>query len=316
MYINNPNYGLKLIDFVEQYDNDNIENDLIEFVYNFLKSSKKYFFVSDDEIFKNFCELFALNFYSRTINFDTTLELKLKIQNILLLNKMKYKKIYNASLMDLNPLITFKEETTTNENENGKNTNNGISENIAKSNSETELKNLRDKTTYNDLRNRETFENYKESSKTISDYKKNYETLNKKLFSDTPQSNVIIDDLFNNNNYVSNATNDLTEYKDKPNSQDITSTDNSITGIKDNTQSGNFETEKNGITTNKGDVSNNSKVNNVNNFENSKEYKTLKTGFNGSEIELLEKFVKIVFDVNKEIINDVENAHIFSEYFL
>lgn len=309
MYVNNPSYGLKLIDFIDNLNSDTIQNDLMDFVKSFLLPCKKYFYVDDDIIFNEFCEMFALNFYSRTFNFDTTLELSLKIQNLLLLNRKKYIQIYKASLYDLEPFNTYEHKIKDTESKNGESTttteSSSNSSNTMTSQNEMSGKSETGSDNY-------VSEGYEKKTESKMLYGTTFTDNNKHLIANTPQSNLIVEDLFTNTKYVSNAEN-----TNNSNTRTGTDTNTDTTtqkGHELNDTSNNYSETGSSGSNSSGNSSSDGKS--ENSFLDSREYQRIESGYNGNQIELLKIFSEIVFDVNKTIINDIEKNHLFSSYYL
>ena len=107
MYVNNPNYTIKLSDLLDLYkDNFNYE-DLYEVVGTWLSSEKVYFFKNDDTLWNYFIQAFCDRFYSRSMNFYTTLDFKLKLRDVLRSSKNRATRVYESELLKINPLNTY-----------------------------------------------------------------------------------------------------------------------------------------------------------------------------------------------------------------
>lgn len=321
MYVNNPSYGLKLIDFIDNLNSDTIDSDLFEFTKEFLKPCKKYFYVNDEILFNNFCELFALNFYSRVFNFDTTFELNMKLRNILFLNKKKYEQIYKASLYEINPLNTYEHNIKDTESKKGESSGENSSNTTADATTKSETKSdTKSESSGSNSTNGTNYVSSDYEDKTVNGtlYNSSVTDTNKHLISNTPQSNLPVNDLFTSSKYVSNAEN--TTNTSSKSGTDTTTTTNTKKGTQYNDVNGSYtdgtKSESNLGTTTSNDSSSSTNGNNSNSFSDSREYQRIENGYNGSPAELLEMFSKIVFDVHKEIINDIESAGIFSKYFL
>ena len=309
MYVNNPIFGLKLIDFVDTLNNDNIDTDLINFTKDFLTPCKKYFYVNDDVLFNNFCELFALNFYSRTFNFDTTFELNMKLRNLLFLNQKKYQQIYKASLYDINPLSTYERNIKDEENKNGASESNNTSGTHTTSETKTNSESTGNGS--NDVENYYS-DGYENKTTVTMDYGTTTTDNNKHLVSNTPQSNQPVNDLFTSTKYVSAAEND--NNTNVKSGRDTNTSTNEIKGHAYSDTTTNYTDATKSDSNNIGDTTTNGNVNNT--FNDSREYKRIENGYTGNQMELLELFSKVVFDVHKVIIEDIENANLFSKYFL
>ena len=170
MYIENPNRKFKLAHLLDQTKSDlyNFQyEDLYNVVEEWLESEKQYFFNKD--FFRKFIEAFCDRFFRRDFNFDTFLDFKLALRTVFKKYKDNADRIYQSSLLELNPLYTTYIENESSTNDKGDSENKNHSEN--------------EDTNYN-------------------------------LFSDTPQSSVNVDDLFDvKSNYISNATNNKNNNK-------------------------------------------------------------------------------------------------------
>lgn len=319
--------GIKLVDFIDMYDPEiDIYEEVIQFCKKFLKSSKKYFFTDDEAIFDKFCELFALTFYSRTLNFETTLDFKMKLDALLLYNQMKYKKIFDASLIEINPLLTYHHETNHNESEKGNNGENfkNVDAHVNNSSGNSGSKNTeyydnyKETTSYDDLKDEKSFENRKDKVHGTFVHGLKNDQENKRLFSNTPQSNQDADDLFTSNTFVNAVEHDINSSTDS--GTDTTDNDTTYEGKETNKRTGDVNTTKSGKTIL--DTTNNYSAsdhynggesgNKTSNFENSKIFTDISEGYDGSQIELLDKYVSIVFDVCRVMIDDIEDAGLFS----
>lgn len=319
--------GIKLVDFIDIYNPDvDIYEEIIKFCKQFLKSSKKYFFTDDDAVFNKFCELFALTFYSRTLNFDTTLDFKMKLDALLLYNQMKYKKIFDASLIEINPLLTYHHETNHNESEKGNNGENfkNVDAHVNNSSGNSSGKNTeffdnyKEQTSYDELKDEKSFDNRADKVHSTFEHGLHNDSENKRLYSNTPQSNQNAADLFTSNTFVNAVEHDINSSTDS--GTDISDNDTTYEGTETNKRTGDVNLTKSGKTII--DVTNNytssdhynggESGNKTSNFENSKIFTDISEGYDGSQIELLDKYVSIVFDVCRIMIDDIEDAGLFS----
>lgn len=336
--------GIKLVDFIDMYDPEvDIYNEVIQFCKQFLKSSKKYFFTDDQAIFDKFCELFALTFYSRTLNFESTLDFKMKLDALLLYNHEKYKKIFDASLIEINPLLTYHHETNHNETEKGhdgenfKNVDahvNNVSGDSTNKNIEsfkdyketTGFDDYKENTNYNDLKDEKSFDNRADKVHSTFQHGLINDQENKRLYSNTPQSNQNAADLFTSNTFVNAVEHDINSSKDT--GTDISDNNTTYEGTETNKRNGDVSLTKSGEEnfTKSGETHNDTtnrygssehynggeSGNKTSNFENSKIFSDISEGYDGSQIELLDKYVSIVFDVCRVMIDDIEDAGLFS----
>ena len=312
--------GIKIVDFIDMYDPEiDIYNEVINFTKDFLNSSKRVFFIDDDAVFNKFCELFALTFYSRTMNFNTTLDFKMKLDQLLLYNQMKYKKIFDASLIEIDPLLTYYHEINHEEEAagtNGENTSTSESfTNSTENDSKDTYNDVKDKTSYNQYKDEKSFENRKDEGKDHFTHGLVTDTENKELVSNTPQSNVAADDLFTNNTFVSGVKHDINNVTNS--GTDLTTSEIEYQGKEINEKKGSYDTTRTGsVDTNASGSatgSNEQTGKKSGEFANSRIFTEISKGYDGAGIDLLNKYVSIVFDVCKTIIDDIEVAHLFSE---
>lgn len=181
MYVNNPSYTMKLADLLDLYkDNFNYE-DLYKIVSVWLSSEKVYFFKDDDTLWNNFIQAFCDRFYSRNMNFYTTLDFKLKLRDVLRSCKNRATRVYESELLKINPLKTFSHSTEHTRNDNGKSENSNLSD---------------------------TNDNVESESISTVNNENNSTSTNYSLHSDTPSNAVNIDDLFSvAKNFVTDADN-------------------------------------------------------------------------------------------------------------
>lgn len=272
MYVNNPNYTIKLSDLLDLYkDNFNYE-DLYDVVGTWLSSEKVYFFKNDDTLWNGFIQAFCDRFYSRNMNFYTTLDFKLKLRDVLRSSKNRATRVYESELLKINPLKTFSHLTDRKENLKGNSTSesniNDVAKNESKSNVSTNNNSV-------DLVNNE-------STSTSYD-----------LHSDTPSNAVNIDDLFSvAKNFVTDADNN------KSKSTGTNKTTNEFNGSVENSLSG--ENKRNSVT------------NGTNEFLNENLFKEVSEGYNGNPVDLIEKYMKLKTDVIQFYLDEIENACLFS----
>lgn len=118
MFIENPNRKFKLAHLLEM-DKSNLYDFQYEDLYNvvekWLESEKEYFFNKD--FFRKFVESFCDRFFRRDFNFDTFLDFKLALRDVFRKYKDNADRIYQSSLLELNPLYTtyIENESTTND---------------------------------------------------------------------------------------------------------------------------------------------------------------------------------------------------------
>ena len=272
MYVNNPNYTIKLSDLLDLYkDNFNYE-DLYEVVGTWLSSEKVYFFKNDDTLWNNFIQTFCDRFYSRNMNFYTTLDFKLKLRDVLRSSKNRATRIYESELLKINPLKTFSHLTDRKENLKGNSTSKSNIDDVAKNESKSNVSTNNNSV---DIVNNEN---------TNTSYD---------LHSDTPSNAVNIDDLFSvAKNFVTDANNN------KSKSKGTNKSTNEFEGIVKNLSSG--ENKRNSVT------------NGTNEFLNENLFKEVSEGYNGNPVDLIEKYMELKTDVIQFYLEEIENACLFS----
>ena len=180
MVINNPKRNIRLIDLLDMYAHNepfNYDN-LYEIIKNWLGTEKKY--LVNETMFDDFCELLCDRFYERNLNFDTFLDCKLKIRNTLRKYREKAKRMFDASLIDINPMQTYEHDTEHTGNNTGNSSDKG--ENSGETHS-----------TFNSVHDPS------EHKTTV----KNWD-----LHSDTPSDSIKLDNMIGANaNYITDANN-------------------------------------------------------------------------------------------------------------
>lgn len=292
MYVNNPSYTMKLADLLDLYkDNFNYE-DLYNIVGVWLSTEKVYFFKNDDTLWNNFIQSFCDRFYSRNMNFYTTLDFKLKLRDVLRSSKNMATRVYESELLKINPLKTFSHVTDRNESSKGNskstNNSNGKTENVTNVN---DTSNSDSKTTA-ETKNKTTDNGTNENTSTSYD-----------LHSDTPSNAVNIDDLFSvAKNFVTDADNN------KSHSKSTNSNTNDFTGNSSSNSSD--KNERNSVTNSNGVNELNS--NGTNEFLNENLFKEVSEGYDGNPTDLIEKYMNLKTDVVQFYLDEIENACLFS----
>lgn len=292
MYVNNPSYTMKLADLLDLYkDNFNYE-DLYNVVDVWLSTEKVYFFKNDDTLWNNFIQSFCDRFYSRNMNFYTTLDFKLKLRDVLRSSKNMATRVYESELLKINPLKTFSHVTDRNESSKGNsksaNNSNGKTENVTNVN---DTSNSDSKTTA-ETKNKTTDNGTNENTSTSYD-----------LHSDTPSNAVNIDDLFSvAKNFVTDADNN------KSHSKSTNSNTNDFTGKSSSNSSD--KNERNSVTNSNGVNELNS--NGTNEFLNENLFKEVSEGYDGNPTDLIEKYMNLKTDVVQFYLDEIENACLFS----
>lgn len=292
MYVNNPSYTMKLSDLLDLYNDNFSYEDLYNIVGKWLSTEKVYFFKNDDTLWNYFIQSFCDRYYSRNMNFYTTLDFKLKLRDVLRACKNRATRVYESELLKINPLKTFSHVTDRKEKSNGssKSTNN--------SNSKSEnVTNVKDKS------NNESKSTVETKNKSVDKGDNEVTSTSYDLHSDTPSNAVNIDDLFSvAKNYVTDANNNKSHSKSK------NSNNNYYTGSSVNNS--NDKNKRNSVTNSKGNDEINS--NGKNEFLNENLFKEVSEGYDGNPVDLIEKYMELKTDVIQFYLYEIENACLFS----
>lgn len=272
MYMSNPSYTMKMSDLLDLYkDNFNYE-DLYTIVGTWLSTEKVYFFKNDDTLWNDFIKSFCDRFYSRNMNFYTTLDFKLKLRDVMRASKNRATRIYESELLKINPLKTFSHLTYRKENLKGN----------AKSLAQTD-----------DVTNNESKSNVSTINKSVDTGNTKSTNTSYDLHSDTPSNAVNIDDLFSvAKNFVTDANNNK--------SQTIGNNTNT------NAFNGSVDSALSGVN------KRNSVTNGKNEFLNENLFKEVSEGYNGNPVDLIEQYMTLKTDVVQFYLDEIENACLFS----
>lgn len=280
MFVNNPTQTIRIADLLDMYKNDFNYEDLYKIVGNWLQSEIKYFVISDETLWGNFIESFCDRFYSRNINFYTTLDFKLKLRDVLKASKNRAKRIYEVDLIEINPLITFNHLTEKTEKSTG----------VTNSNNNSNSTSISNGTTSN-------ADNTQSSNKTNDNSTSSGNSANYDLHSDTPSNAVNIDDLFSvAKNFVTDANNNKAQ--------------NNSESYSNSTYIGNVSRSS------KNDSESSLKENSTNagktEFSNDNIFNEISKGYNGEPTELIKKYMDLKTDVIQFYLDEIENACLFS----
>lgn len=239
--------------------------------------------VSNDELWENFIERLCDKYFNRYLSFDTYYTWSLKLKFLLEDNKEKYLRIYENSMREINPLLTFEETENVNEDRKSTGDSASSSQNSFENNSDTKNEYGRTDTRTDNLT--ADFTNTTDKEVSINAF-----TTNPKSQSGVATS---LDSLI----YIDN--------------EQLTQNTNNYHNKTENT--GTQTTTAGGDDTSNTKADGNSQSKTENSFENKDNniIERLRKGFNGNQLELLKKYEEIYFDMNKEIINDIERAKLF-----
>lgn len=185
MLINNPVYTMRFIDLLDMYKDNFTYEDLYKVVGEWLSTEQKYFVNADVVLWDKFIEGLCDRYYSRNINFDTTLDFKLKLRDTLRKYHNQAERVLEVSMLSINPLSDYKHTTKRTEVTEGNSTAQSVTNTSSRGESSTDVTdessnratNINESTAYN-------------------------------LHSDTPSNAVNINDLFSvAKNYVTDAAN-------------------------------------------------------------------------------------------------------------
>lgn len=280
MFVNNPTQTIRIADLLDMYKNDFNYEDLYKIVGNWLQSEFKYFVLADESLWNTFIESFCDRFYSRNLNFYTTLDFKLKLRDVLKASKNRAKRIYEVDLLEINPLITFNHLTEKTEKSTG----------VTNSNNNSNSTSISNGTTSN-------ADNTQSSNKTNDNSTSSGNSANYDLHSDTPSNAVNIDDLFSvAKNFVTDANNNKAH--------------NNSESYSNSTYIGNVSRSS------KNDSESSLKENSTNagktEFTNDNIFNEISKGYNGEPTELIRKYMNLKTDVIQFYLDEIENACLFS----
>ena len=280
MYVNNPTQTIRIADLLDMYKNYFNYEDLYKIVGNWLQSEFKYFVLDDESLWKTFIESFCDRFYGRNINFYTTLDFKLKLRDVLRASKNRAKRIYEADLLEINPLITFNHLTEKTEKSTG----------VTNSNNNSNSTSISNGTSVNS-------DNSQSTNKTVDSSNTIGNSINYDLHSDTPSNAVNIDDLFSvAKNFVTDANNNKT----KNNSE--SSSNSTFTGNVSSSSRNENESSLKENSTNAGKTE----------FSNDNIFNEISKGYNGEPTELIKKYMNLKTDVIQFYLDEIEKDCLFS----
>ena len=111
MMINNPVTSMRLVDLLDMHSDISSFKfeDLYGIVGEWLQTEKSE--LVSGTLYNDFIKTFCDRYYSRNLNFDTFLDFKIKLRDCLRNNKEKARRMFEAGLIEINPLNTYKHET-------------------------------------------------------------------------------------------------------------------------------------------------------------------------------------------------------------
>lgn len=130
MFIENPNRKFKLAHLLDLTKSDLYDfnyDDIYNVVEQWLKSEKQYFF--NASFFRKFIEAFCDRFFRRDFNFDTFLDFKIALRDVFKKYRDNADRIYQSSLLELNPLYTTYIENESDTKDEGESENKNHTEN-------------------------------------------------------------------------------------------------------------------------------------------------------------------------------------------
>lgn len=346
------NFGLRLMSLS---DTGNIE-DLYNIVEANLKPlyDKNYYPVKDKDLFRDFVERLTDRYYSRYLNFNTYGEFFIKLKFVLENNRKKYQRIYELSLKEIDPLITYRDKETIKEDSTltGKEHSSNSSEitssasssggNSASSTSNSDGFNKlsfdkRKDTATLSFENRNdtntlSFTNRKDKTEFIPTGKDKTSIKNVQAATSNPKTYNSIPDDLSDLKYIDNeqiGTSDTTSsFENRKDTTDLTKTGTEqnkliktgkeINGLeKTGTETTDYEDNSSSNTSNNYNDSSSSNSNSSGTSSGEKEdvkdslITRIREGFSGNQMELLKMYQDLVFDLNNEIIEDINEAHLF-----
>jgi len=274
---------IRLIDLIDAdkqsiYDLYSIVGKNLQFIYD-----KKIYPVENVDLWEDFIERLCDRYFNRYLSFDTYYTFSLKLKFVIQNNREKYKRIWDASLKEINPLLSFEETEITDE---GRET-----EGSNQAHSTNEFDNKNDTETKNDLENK-TIDASSQTTNHITDDNRVVEGM-----SSNPKSQSSLSAKMTELKYI-----DTQRLQINKDDYTTTVTNGGNTVVKD-TGSTETHNNSNGISTGSNQSSYEDKIKAL--------ITRTKHGFNGSQVDLLEKYASIIFDMNNEIIEDINEAHLF-----
>ena len=314
---------IRLIDLIDT-DTQSID-DLYKIVDKNLRFifDKKVYPVNNADLWADFIERLCDRYFNRYLSFDTYYTFSIKLKFLIENNRAKYLQIYNASLKDIDPLITFFEDETTNEDRNTNSTNKTTNESDYNSTSETNdnATNMSENTqTTGSSGENVVSNNLKEKRTDNSTNTTTHTTTDNRVIeglSSNPKSQSTLAETLANMTYIDNQRLQITknDYEDATTNGGNITTDN--TGKQITTNKDSVEVKDKGKTTDNRNSYNKTTGNSKGDTNTAYEDKInalitrARKGFNGNQTELLEKYARMVFDLNREIIDDINNANLF-----
>ena len=304
MYINNPQYNIKLVDLLDLYDIDFDYHDIYIKIKDWFNTDiKNVFFIEDDILYNIFIERFCDRFYNRCLNFDTYLEFKIKLKECLNRHRLEALQLYKASLIEINPLLTVDLKTVHDE------------DGMDKTNSTTHSTYTPNLTTHttNDLTHGLRVDTTNEKFKDVTTDSGKDKTTNNgyDLHSDTPSSTMHVKDIANgsNNDYITDArnnhsTSDIEYGKKVTYDSDEKKTHNVNSGVD--------KTVNNVDSTGYSDTDNTLNTD----LTKSLDYIHTQRGYQGSPVDLLTKYSTMVFDSITYLLDCIEDDKLFSSVLL
>lgn len=271
--INNPIYSIRLIDLIDCTTYDFNYDSIYDKVGDFINDLKPCYY--DDSEWDRFIILFCDKFYNRNLNFDTFLEFKIALKNVLNENKDKAIRMRDLLLKSENIFNDYNRLYSRTD----------VGSNESHTMGDTKNSNIEN--------NRETSKNTGDSSTNskseTADKNKSYN-----LYSDTPSNTVNLTNLTSkDSNYVTNATNDGSESTNNSKSSNTTTSSNETSNIG--------ERSNVGTSTNSSDTDSTFRNESTENI----------SEVHGSNLDFFEKIKNIQTDINQLYLTWIEDAQIF-----
>lgn len=275
MMINNPSYGIRIIDLIDTSGYKTFDYfEIYEVVHLWLDNLRPYFYKSSE--WDKFIERFTDRYYMRWFNFDTYLDAKIQIKVVLESLKEQAENMELVKLKDLDLINDYHRFSKVIDTGSNKSTSETSTDSSEKSNTESNSKGT----------TQSTNESKSQDNTTDTGYN---------LYSDTPSNTVNLDNMISkNNNYITNATNDKTTH----------SGTNVTSGSADTT---NTSTDSSSISrTNASDSNTNSSD------EYSKTHEEDINETHGNYLDFLEKYKMVSTDIINFYLDKIEEAQIFN----
>lgn len=275
MTINNPGYGIRIIDLIDTSGYKYFDYfEIYEIVHLWLDNLRPFFY--NESEWNRFIERFTDRYYMRWLNFDTYLDAKIQIKVVLENLKEQAENLEQIKLKDLDLINDYHRFS--------KITDAGTSKNLSTTTQEGSEKNNAESNSKAVMQSLVESKNQENSSDTSYN-----------LYSDTPSNTVNLDNMISkNNNYITNATNDKNTH----------SGSNSNSSNSDTTNTSSDSSNSSRLTATDSTSSANDEYSKVHQEDISETH--------GDYLDFIEKYKSISTDIINFYLDKIEDAQIFN----